>query len=693
MSGRPETRELEGLRTRNTELELRLQEAEETRAAIRAGEVDALVVGDDIYTLESVGAASNRLRKDVLAQMEDAVVARDAQGHVIYLNPAAERRYAMTASQALGRAWADLCEERWTDPQDAASAQQTLAQTGHCHTSNVHVTRSGEAFPAEASLSCLVDEAGLPIGELAVIRDVSTQRRARDLVDAAHAALHESRAHLEFALAAARIGDWDLDLKTHRARRSLRHDQCFGYREPVARWTLEIFFSHVHPDDREAVEARMHDVMARGSDLHFECRVVWPDASVHWIEVHGATYPGDHGPARMLGIVTDVTERKLAEQSLRDADRNKDEFLATLAHELRNPLAPIRNALALLRMSAEPRVQEDARNVIERQLTQMVHLVDDLMDISRITQGKVTLRREPVDVGAAIQQAVETSRPLIEARRHAMSLDLPAPGELVVLADLTRLIQIVSNLLTNAAKYTPEGGTIVVATAREDDAVAISVQDDGPGIAADVLPHVFDMFAQVGLTLERAQGGLGIGLALVRKFTELHGGTVSAESAGIGHGSRFTLRLPLSDRSLATPGANQADTGHGRNNLHADARVLVVDDNIDSAESLSTLLDMLGCQTRAAHDGQAALVAAGEFHPHAVLLDIGLPLLSGHEVARELRRQPGGANLLLIAMSGWGQDDDRRKSHQAGFDHHLVKPVDLDEVNALIEAHRVGRGG
>ncbi len=691
MPATPDPTELERLRASHAELALRLQEADETLAAIRAGEVDALVVGDDIYALESVGDASNRLRKDVLAQMEDAVVARDADGHVIYLNPAAERRYEMTASQALGRAWSELCEERWTEPQDALAAREALDRSGRGHTSNLHVTRSGETFPAESNLSRLVDQAGAPIGELAVIRDVSAQRRARALVDAAHAALRESRAHLLFALDAAGIGAWELDLRTRAARRSLRHDECFGYREALPDWTAERFVSHLHPDDRAAIGERFEKAIRNGTDVHLECRVVWPDASEHWVEIHGAVYRGDSTATRMLGTIRDVTERKLAEQALRDADRNKDEFLATLAHELRNPLAPIRNALALLRMSADAAVQETARNVIERQLTQMVHLVDDLMDIGRITQGKVTLRREPVDVGAAIQQAVETSRPLIEARRHAMSLDLPAPGELVVLADLTRLIQIVSNLLTNAAKYTPEGGTIVVGAVREADAVAISVQDDGPGISADVLPHVFDMFSQVGSTLERAQGGLGIGLALVRKFTELHGGTVSAESAGIGQGSRFTLRLPLSDRSLATPGAMHAPSGHGPLG-RPDARVLVVDDNVDSAESMATLLDMLGCQTRMAHDGQAALVAAAGFHPHAALLDIGLPLLSGHDVARELRRQPGGEALLLIAMSGWGQDDDRRKSHQAGFDHHLVKPLDLDQVHALIEAHR-GRGG
>ncbi len=633
-------------------------------------------------------AVRERQFSTLVENSPDLVARFDPAQRFVYASPVATHYTGLPAADFIGRGCAELglppelCGN-WID------AARAVAANGQPQAVQFRLrTPGGELRTFGARLIPEVGDDGRIESVLSIATDVTERLRA-------DAALRESRAHLEFALDAAGVGAWELDLRSRVARRSQRHDACFGHPEGLADWNAERFVSQLHPDDRAAIGARFEDAIRDGGDLHFECRVVWPDGSVHWIEVHGSTYRGDATATRMLGIISDVTERKLAEQALRDADRNKDEFLATLAHELRNPLAPIRNALALLRLPAAPKVHEDARNVIDRQLTQMVHLVDDLMDISRITQGKVTLRREPVDVAAAIQQAIETSRPMIESRGHALDLALPAAGELVVLADLTRLIQIISNLLTNAAKYTPEGGRIGVSAVRDASgavpAVEIGVQDDGPGIAAELLPHVFDMFAQVSHTLERAQGGLGIGLALVRKFTELHGGTVRAESAGPGQGARFVLRLPLTGQPIEAPAplviAADLDTAS------SDRRVLVVDDNVDSAESLATLLEMLGDRTRIAYDGEDALDAAADFEPHAVLLDIGLPRLSGHEVARALRDRPGGDRLLLIAMSGWGQDEDRRRSQQAGFDHHLVKPLDLDQVTALLDAHRASPAG
>ena len=530
--------ELDRLRAENAALHERLREAEDTLHAIRGGEVDALIVGTQVYTLESADESSNRLRKDVLAQMEDAVVACDDAGHVIYLNPAAEARYGAKSSATLGRVWTELFEERWPSDEERQRAAAELAAQGVSRSHTLQLTRSGERIHAETTTSRLRDAEGAPLGTLSVIRDVTERERIE-------AALRESRAHLRFMLDSAGVGDWDLDLTTFVARHSLRHDQCFGYSEPLPEWRPGIFLAHVHPEDREAVKASFKAALESGGDWHFECRVVWPDRSVHWIEVHGAIYRGDgETPARMLGTILDITARKSVEEALRSADRSKDEFLATLAHELRNPLAPIRNALEILRLTREEETLESARHIIERQLRQMIHLVDDLLDISRITQGKIDLRPERIDMLTVLQNAVETSRPLIDARRHELTLKLPPADALTVRADATRLVQVIANLLNNAAKYTPEGGRIVLGAWREAGHAVVTVEDSGLGIPAPMLPRVFDMFAQVDRSLERTQGGLGIGLALVKKLVEMHGGSVRVESEGENRGSRFTVRVP-----------------------------------------------------------------------------------------------------------------------------------------------------
>ncbi|MEO5697866.1 MAG: PAS domain S-box protein [Burkholderiaceae bacterium] len=800
------------LRAENAELRVRLDEAEETLTAIRTGQVDALVVGDDVYTLASADAASRRLHTDVLAQMEDAVVARDRADHVIYLNPAAERRYGMTASQALGRHWHELCAERWAADGDEGAARATLLDTGACQTRSLHAPCAGAPFDAETSISRLTGASGETIGCLAVIRDVSERKRAetsllaagRELaqrerhfvtlienlpdivsrfdVDHRHvymhpqvealtgltadgfigrtnaelgvapdlckrwdealegafrshrpvrfeydvqtlfdgvrhyetrlipefgadgrvesvlgistdsterertaAALRESRARLQFTLDSAGVGDWDLDLTTHTARRSLRHDQCFGYSEPAPDWTLEIFLSHVHPDDRARVRELFETAMTSLTNWDFQCRVIWSDASVHWIEAHGAIYHTDGKPTRMLGIVIDATERVAAETALRDADRRKDEFLATLAHELRNPLAPIGGALKVISLSNDAHQQRNARDVIDRQMRQMVHLIDDLMDVSRITQGKVMLRRESVDLTGAVHQALEAVRPLLETLEHDLTLSLPPSGTIAVDADPTRLVQIIANLLNNAAKYTPAGGTVSVTTDLDGSFATVAVQDSGPGIHAGMLPRIFDMFAQDPATTGRAQGGLGIGLALVRKFTELHGGSVEAHSGGDVAGTRIVIRWPLFEGDAVS--APPPRTSAPRPTASAAFKVLVVDDNVDSAQTLATLIELMGCETRTAHDGVQAVQAADAFRPDLMLLDIGLPHLDGHGVAREVRSRAWGRDVVLIALSGWSQESDRRKSAEAGFDQHLVKPLDLELLDRLLDQH------
>jgi PAS domain S-box-containing protein len=383
---------------------------------------------------------------------------------------------------------------------------------------------------------------------------------------------------------------------------------------------------------------------------------------------------------QVCGVVlalSDITARVQAEIALREADRRKDEFLATLAHELRNPLAPIMNSVQLL--GADSATRANARAIIDRQVRHMARLVDDLLDVSRITLGRINLRRERVSVAQVVSHAVEASRPLIESSGHVFNVQLPA-APLVVDADLTRLAQALLNLLNNAAKYTPAGGRIDLSVSQAGSDVLIAVADTGVGIPESMLPHIFEMFAQVDRDLARAQGGLGIGLTLAGKLVNMHGGTLEAHSAGLGRGSRFEIRMPLA----AGVAAAAPDIAPLQPELPQARRVLVVDDNVDAAESLSLLLQADGHLTELAHDGLAAVEATARFAPDIVLLDIGLPGLNGYEAAVRMREHNGTRpRPTLVALTGWGQQQDRERAAQAGFDLHLTKPVDPAVIMAL----------
>ncbi len=372
-------------------------------------------------------------------------------------------------------------------------------------------------------------------------------------------------------------------------------------------------------------------------------------------------------------------------REVQEADRRKNEFLSMLAHELRNPLAPIRNAVQLLRMRGDNEPELNAiRDLIDRQVQQLVRLVDDLLDISRITRGKIRLQTEPVEVATAIARAVETSKPLIDARRHELTVTLPTEP-LWVLADPVRLGQVLGNLLNNAAKYTEEGGRIWLTAARAGGEVVLRVRDTGVGIAPDMLNSVFDLFTQAEKSLDRSQGGLGIGLTLVRRLVEMHGGRVQVFSAGPNQGSEFTVRLPV----VAVDEPPHAPTNGTANGLNAaNCRVLVVDDNLDAADSLALLLRVEGHEVQVCHDGPEALAAVDRFHPEVVLLDIGLPGMDGYEVARRLRGRSETEAALLVALTGYGQEEDVRRSLDAGFDHHFVKPADLAALSALFASVR-----
>ncbi|MBE3026209.1 diguanylate cyclase [Janthinobacterium sp. BJB1] len=425
-------------------------------------------------------------------------------------------------------------------------------------------------------------------------------------------------------------------------------------------------------------------VVKTGEPVRYENEAV---AMERWFEVFAARLGGP-GSRLLTVLFSDISERKRSEQQLRqladnlsEMDRRKTEFLATLAHELRNPLAPIRNGLQIMRLAADkPATVARVRDVMERQVNQMVHLVNDLLDVARITRGQIELRLERTDLKTIIAGAVETSMPLIEASRHQLQVQL-AEEPLPLDADPTRLAQVLGNLLNNAAKYTPAGGHIALRAVRDGNEALIEVKDSGVGIPAESIATVFDMFTQVGQNMGRAQGGLGIGLSLVRRLAELHGGSATAASPGAGLGSTFSVRLPLLAEEAQTPAATVAPASAA---AAPHFRVLVVDDNVDAAETLAAVLDMMGHATQVAHDGAQALAVAPQFLPDVIFLDIGLPGMNGYEVARALRRTAAGAAAVLVALTGWGAENDRSQSSAAGFDHHLTKPANLHAIGELL---------
>jgi len=443
--------------------------------------------------------------------------------------------------------------------------------------------------------------------------------------------------------------------------------------------SLDSVFRIINEETRNTVESPVAKVLRHGGivGLANHTLLIRRDGTEVPIEDSGAPIFDKEGD--ILGVVLvfrDASRERAAEHAMRDADRRKDEFLATLAHELRNPLAPIRQAAKVARAPTANESQVRwAHDVIERQVQNMARLLDDLLDVSRITRGTMEIRKELIELQEVIDAAIEIARPAIEARHHSLSVDYP-PGTKLY-ADPLRLAQVIANLLTNAAKYTNPHGQIRVAGQCEADTLILEVSDTGIGISTEMLPRIFEMFVQVKSVLDKSEGGLGIGLALARGLTELHGGSLGAHSAGLNSGSTFTLRLPLHQTRLArardeepappvTPGLTR--------------RVLIADDNVDSAESLAMLLRLHGHHVEVVHDGAEAIRRLDELRPQFALIDIGMPKINGYEVARRTRSEPWGAAIRLIALTGWGQEQDRREALEAGFDDHLVKPVDTGVV-------------
>jgi PAS domain S-box-containing protein len=518
--------------------------------------------------------------------------------------------------------------------------------------------------------------------EVALIQDTAEWTWAAVERVRAEAALQQSEERLAFVRRSSGVGFWYCDLPFDVLQWDDLVKEHF-HLPPEAVVTIQTFYDRLHPDDRAPTRQAIEQSIAARTPYDVHYRTTHPDTgAVKWVRAIGRTfYAADGNPIRFDGVTLDVSEQKQAEAELKEADRRKDEFLATLAHELRNPLAPIRTGLELIRMVGPLDQLAEVQSMMERQLLQMTRLVDDLLDVSRLTTGKFALRKERLELGDVISAALETSLPVIEQQGHALNVVVP-DEPIFVDGDRVRLAQVVSNLLINSAKYTHRGGTIRLSAARDDEAAVLAVTDDGIGIPTDMLDAVFGMFTQVDRTLEKANGGLGVGLSLVKGLVEMHGGSIQARSEGEGRGSEFAVRLPVApapaDPALLPDAPVKNAEPDGR------CRILLIDDNVDAADSLGQILELMDHEVRTAYDGASGIEAARAFRPDIVLCDIGMPKMNGYDTARTLRSEAWGKDTVLVALTGWSHEEDRRKSAEAGFDHHLVKPVEVDALVSLL---------
>ena len=496
------------------------------------------------------------------------------------------------------------------------------------------------------------------------------------------AKVQDAEDRFRFVVESSELGFWYCDLPFSDLQWDTATKRHF-HLPPDAAVTIDLFYERLHPEDREPTRRAIEHSIQAKTRYDVIYRTVSADGKrLNWIRAIGRTaYSSEGNPVRFDGITIDVTPLKLAEEKLRESHKRKDEFLAVLSHELRNPLAPIRFALESLKMQPDdPTVMRKGLDMMERQLNHMIRLVDDLMDVSRISQGKISLEKKRLELGAIVEISLEATRFLFSGASQTVTV-LPSKSELWVDADEVRLSQALINLLTNASKYSPPDTSISIQLERAGDLGRIIVSDHGIGISSEALLGVWEMFSQVKTELGHGQGGLGIGLALVKQLIELHGGTVSATSSGMGLGSTFVIEIPLSSDADVQPRSD--GNTHSSTNPQS-LRILLVDDNRDAAEGLSDLLTSCGHSTQIATSSAAALGIAFSFNPDVIFLDIGLPELNGYQIARELRSRPSTTHALLIALTGWGSEEDKIKAKKAGFDFHLTKPAKWEEIREIL---------
>ena len=658
----------------------------------------------------------------IVASSDDAIVSKTLEGRILSWNAGAERIFGYTAAEAIGQPITMIIP-----PEHHAEERRILDQVRQGnrvdHFDTIRVTKDGRRIAISLTVSPVRDSRGVIIGASKVARDISERKRAEQIL------LESERRLAAEAAALARLNELSTRLwRTRNLSEGLDeiltaviellgaengNIQLLGSESPLSREVSaaddflraealrsgqRIIIEDTETDDTYAP----YRAAARAAGYRSLVSTPLLSADGEPVGLVATYFRSIHRPSEQelrrfdlyLRQANDFIERCKLEQvlrhneaALRDADRRKDEFLALLAHELRNPLAPIRYTLAANKKGGRtPEQRTEAEEVIERQVAHMSRLLDDLLDVSRVTRSRLELKKSPTELTAVVSSAIETARPMLEAKHHTLSVDLPTHAVRFE-ADLVRLAQVLSNLLINAAKYTDPGGQIRLRAVQEGNDLLIAVGDNGIGIASDMMPRLFTIFSQAKDVLGRAEGGLGIGLSLVRGLVTLHGGSVEARSDGPGKGSEFIVRLPIGAPAAATqieaPAEGAVPEGSGGG---VGLKILVVDDNRDAADSCATLLELCGHHVQTAYTGRNALELAETFRPHALLLDIGLPDFDGYQLARKIRAAPWGSSIVLIALTGWGQEDDRRRAFDAGFDYHLTKPIAPETVESLLRS-------
>jgi len=622
--------------------------------------------------------ASEQRYRDLIGAIPAGVVACDGTGTVVFHNASAAALCGGPPGEAPACWGPDGCVPDGDGLQNfTAPLREVLGGGTPVLDRELAIERpDGSRIDVLLNITPLRDHAGAICGAVNIVQDITARKRVEE-------ELRASEQRFRTLANTVPVLIWQNDEEGRNVFVN-RYYLDFTGKPPEAVMGMG-WYEVVHPDDAPAYVAGYMDAVRRRQPWRNLDRVLRRDGQWRWFDNYAQPLFGPDGRyAGHVGASLDITDAVLAEQALKETDRRKDEFLAVLAHELRNPLAPISNAVHLLRHPDGRRRADRLVEMLGRQVRQMVKLVDDLLEISRITRDKIELHRQPLLLADVVHGAVETSRPLIDQQHHHLEVRLP-DEPLTLEADSVRLTQVLANLLNNAAKYTDQGGRIDLEARRVGAEVEITVRDNGIGIPPGHLPEVFDMFTQAHRATGRGQGGLGIGLAMVRSLVQMHGGTVEAKSAGAGRGSEFIVRLPLAE----TPGAaNAGAAADAATAPLAGQRILVVDDNRDAAETLAMLLESDGARARAVYDGPAALAALPGLRPHTVLLDLGMPDMDGFEVARRIRTDPAWAGVRIVALTGWGQESDRERTRGAGFDFHLTKPVDLGMLHAWLGVNR-----
>jgi PAS domain S-box-containing protein len=646
------------------------------RAALRSRR-HQYEVRDHLAEREQAEEASARLAA-IVESSDDAIISKDLDGIIRSWNVGAEQIFGYTAAEAVGQPITLIIPlERREEEREILAKLRRGERVEHFET--VRARKDGGRLDISLTISPIRNREGQVVGASKVARDISMRRRTEEALVRVTDESERRKRLYETALSSTPdlVYVFGLDHRFAYANEALLAMWGKSWDESIGKTWLELGYEPWHASMHDAeIEQVVTTKQPLRGEVPFHGTNGLRMYEYIFVPVLGATGEVE----AVAGTTRDITDRKTVEDALREADRKKDDFIAMLAHELRNPLAPIRNGLQVMRLApGDASAVASARGMMERQLGHMVRLIDDLLDVSRISRNKMELQRGRVRLADIVESAVETARPQIDAERHELTVTLP--GNPVYLdADLTRLAQVFGNLLTNSAKYTPRGGRIWLSAERRGDMAVVSVRDTGIGIPANSLGNIFDMFSQVNRSIERSTGGLGIGLALVKGLVEMHGGTVSAASDGEGKGSTFTVTLPV----LLDQTEQPTTTDNGQAMAGPRRRILVVDDNRDGADSLAMMLKLMGNEVRTANDGVSAIDAAEQLQPDVILMDVGMPRLNGLDATRQIREKPWGRDVTIIALTGWGQEGDRERSRRAGCDGHLVKPVDLPDLQKLL---------